>query len=689
MKSYPGITSEQANELLQEISQSVFMAGNYPEALQKTTVHLSDLLSPMYAECRSKPAKSAFWDISCRFTTSTEIRIPERQYESAHSFSEFLKPSLEVIDEVWITRQPGLNDPAIPEEVRQAPEFSILNLHFAFDSGRNDLFRFFFDLPAEDLDKLRRKLSKYLPVLKKILQKKYEGKLIHDSENRYKRLFDEDLNPSFITSPDGAVKDCNKAFIDLFGFKTKKAALQSSFDDRFINFMHQVYFWETIQRGEQINNYEMPASTVSGQSIHTILKATGSYDRESKLLEVVGYIQDITDRKEVEVALRKSEERYRSLIETTNDWIWEVDENFDFTYSSLKIQTILGYDLNAVLGHSIFTLISASTREVVEKQFTELALEQKAFVGTELSFEDSSGEVVIFETSGIPLFTNNGIFQGYRGIAKDITERKKTEQQISRMNDELENKVIERTKMLRIANKELEAFSYSVSHDLRAPLRSIDGFSQALIEDYADSLDKTAMNYLSRVRSAAQRMSTLIDDMIKLAKVSRTELARKQINLSAIARSVADSLLEQSPDREARFIIEPDLTVIGDENLMKVVLQNLVENAWKFTSQEPETHIEIGSEKIDGETAYFVRDNGAGFDMNYAKKLFTPFQRLHKQSDFPGTGIGLSTVQRIIHRHLGKVWAEGEVGKGAVFYFTLEPDSGNQLDIKQGTNSDD
>jgi light-regulated signal transduction histidine kinase (bacteriophytochrome) len=316
----------------------------------------------------------------------------------------------------------------------------------------------------------------------------------------------------------------------------------------------------------------------------------------------------------------------------------------------------------------------------VEKELTDLAVRQEAFVGVEQYFEDSEGNTAIFETSGVPLFTNNGIFKGYRGISKDITERKKTERQIARMNDELENKVIERTKMLRIANKELEAFSYSVSHDLRAPLRSIDGFSQALIEDYGDTLDTTATNYLSRVRSAAQRMSTLIDDMIKLAKVSRTELSKKRINLSDIAISISKSLEEMDPNRDAEFIIQPHLHVMGDENLMKVVLQNLLENSWKFTSKERTTRIEVGSKTVDHQIVYFVRDNGAGFDMNYAKKIFTPFQRLHKETDFPGTGIGLSTVQRIIHRHLGKIWAEGEPGEGAVFSFTMRTSSKQSID---------
>ncbi len=679
MNKSSGKTAVRASDLLPELTREIFLADSYHTALGETLRILNGFMAPVYSECRSKIAKSSVWIIT--HTIHGEDKGSEAFVNGlSGSGSEFYKPSLEVIDEVWIADHRMTDDATLPEFLRQNEFLVSICLQVAFGSGRNDLIRFFYTEESKKIAKLKRDLSKLLPSVKQLLRQKYSVKEMRNSEQRYRTLFMEDLNPSFITSPDGSVKECNQAFISLFGFKSKKAALQSNFNDRFTNYMHQVFFWESLQQKEQINNHEMPASTVTGQNVHTILKATGSYDQNSNLTEIVGYIQDITDRKAAEVALRKSEERYRSLIETTNDWIWEIDENFCFTYSSLKVQTILGYELNNVLGSSFLDLVPTNQREEMEEEFSELAVRQEAFVGVEQYFEDSQGNIAIFETSGIPLFTNNGIFQGYRGISKDITERKKTERQIARMNDELENKVIERTKMLRIANKELEAFSYSVSHDLRAPLRSIDGFSQALIEDYGDSLDDIAMNYLSRVRSAAQRMSTLIDDMIKLAKVSRTELSKKRINLSSIARTISQSLAESEPDRKAEFIIQPNLYVLGDENLMKVALQNLLENAWKFTSKEEITHIEVGSKSIDNETVYFVRDNGAGFDMNYAKKLFAPFQRLHKETDFPGTGIGLSTVQRIIHRHLGKIWAEGDLEKGAEFCFTMRTNMKQSID---------
>jgi signal transduction histidine kinase len=224
---------------------------------------------------------------------------------------------------------------------------------------------------------------------------------------------------------------------------------------------------------------------------------------------------------------------------------------------------------------------------------------------------------------------------------------------------------------LKAANKELEAFSYSVSHDLRAPLRYIDGFSHALLEEYADKLDAQGKDYLRRVRESAQRMAALVDDLLRLSRVTRTEMRHERVDLSDLARDIASELQETQPERRAEFIIAPGIVVEGDGRLLRVVLENLLGNAWKFTQRCPGTRIEFGETQHESGRANVVRDNGAGFDMAYADKLFAPFQRLHTVEEFPGTGIGLATVQRIIHRHGGHVWAESKVGTGAAFYFTL------------------
>ena len=224
---------------------------------------------------------------------------------------------------------------------------------------------------------------------------------------------------------------------------------------------------------------------------------------------------------------------------------------------------------------------------------------------------------------------------------------------------------------LEAANRELEAFSYSVSHDLRAPLRSIDGFSRAVLEDYAALLDDEGKDYLRILRESAQKMGHLIDDMLKLSRVTRGEMSRETVDLSTIARTITGELSGATPGRQAQFVIQDGLTAVGDPRLLESALQNLIDNAWKFTRNREITRVEFGRRDQNGASCFFVRDNGVGMDMTYATKLFQPFQRLHAMADFEGTGIGLATVKRILSRHGGKVWAESEVGTGTTFYFTV------------------
>ncbi len=241
---------------------------------------------------------------------------------------------------------------------------------------------------------------------------------------------------------------------------------------------------------------------------------------------------------------------------------------------------------------------------------------------------------------------------------------------LQRMNDAL----VRQKEAMEVVNKELEAFSYSVSHDLRAPLRSIDGFSQALLEDYADTLDDEGRKYLRYVRESAQEMARLIDGLLSLSRVTRAGLRRAEVDLAALARRVVERARAADPKRRVEVSIPEGLPATGDPALLDVVLVNLIGNAWKFTSRRAVAHIEVGARSQRGRTVYFVRDDGAGFDMAHAGKLFGAFQRLHASREFEGTGIGLATVQRIVHRHGGEVWAEGEVGVGATFYFTLAPE---------------
>lgn len=256
-----------------------------------------------------------------------------------------------------------------------------------------------------------------------------------------------------------------------------------------------------------------------------------------------------------------------------------------------------------------------------------------------------------------------------QNLQAEVEQRQRAQIEINELNLQLERRVTERTAELAASNRELEAFSYSVSHDLRAPLRAMDGFSLALSEDYADKLDEEGRDYLRRIREASQRMDRLIAGMLALSRMTRSEMHPTVIDMSTLAESIACEIEKSNPNRRVKWHIAEGLTVSADPTLLRIMLENLLGNAWKFTSKHPEARIEVGS--LPREAAYFVRDDGAGFDMAYNAKLFAAFQRLHTADEFEGTGIGLATVQRIVRRHGGRIWAEAEVEKGAAFYFTL------------------
>lgn len=270
-----------------------------------------------------------------------------------------------------------------------------------------------------------------------------------------------------------------------------------------------------------------------------------------------------------------------------------------------------------------------------------------------------------------------------RRMQQEIEERKRAEQQVKQLNADLERKIQD----LKASNEELQKFSYSVSHDLRAPLRSIDGFSQALLESYEQELDETGKHYLQRVRRSSQKMGYLIDDILKLSRISRAELNITEIDLSQITRSIFEDLKRDHPERKTELYCEDGLILKADHGMMENVMQNLLDNAWKFSANNDITRIEVGSETQEGRTVYYVNDNGAGFDETYYDKLFAPFQRLHSTTEYEGTGIGLANIQRIIRRHNGEIWAQSKPGKGTTFYFYLNVEIGEENEANPKINS--
>lgn len=448
----------------------------------------------------------------------------------------------------------------------------------------------------------------------------------------------------------------------------------------------------SITTGELVTQEEISILRGDGTLGVILVNSTPIRDRQGKIIAGVVMFNDITERKQAQEELQKSYNLLEGVIEGTIDAIFVKDLQGRYVLlnsTSAKIiggtkEEIIGKDDRDFFPPEIAHILMETDQRIMttgESQILEESVPIMETIAQEnppcttLKEEKKVGEIIMMRTflsaKSVWRDAQENII-GLIGVGKDITDRKKAEQEIINLNENLERRVLERTAELEATNKELEAFSYSVSHDLRAPLRGIDGFSQALVDRYADKLDDKGQHYIQRIRAGTQRMGELIDDLLTLSRMTRSEMRRRQVDLSALAKEILAELSHAQPEREAEWAIAPGLIANGDPQLLRVVLENLLNNAWKFSSAKLHSRIEFDAIlQEEGKVAYFVRDNGAGFDMAYSNKLFGAFQRLHSTTQFPGTGIGLATVARIIHRHGGRVWAEGVVEEGATFYFTL------------------
>jgi len=402
-----------------------------------------------------------------------------------------------------------------------------------------------------------------------------------------------------------------------------------------------------------------------GYELRTYSTKKGVYrDPSGAIVGLVGIARDITERKQMEEALRKSEAELRAFFAAMTDAILVLNRYGRYLKIAPTNPRLLYQDESELLGKNFYEVFDIDKADFFVAHIQE-ALDKNQTVQVEYSLP-IAGKQVWFAASISPLSADSVVW-----VARDITEQKQAVDAIRTLNALLEQRVADRTRSLAAANKELEAFSYSVSHDLRSPLRRINGFSRILLEDYAKALDANGQHYLQRILAATERMGQMIDDLLTLSRLTRSQICYESVNLSAIAQTVIRELQAGDRHRQVQIAIDQNIIADGDPRLLQLVLENLLGNAWKYTLEQPQPLIEFGINTENNQSVYFIRDNGAGFDMAYADKLFAPFQRLHSATEFEGTGIGLATVQRIVRRHGGQVWAEAAINQGATFYFSL------------------
>lgn len=642
----------------------------------RLVVTFNDITARNQAEAALRESEARFRDIFERSTIGKALtRHDGRLIRVNRAFADMLGFSIEELQRLTLAEITHPDDIAESREcVRSVVSGERTSLRMEKRYRHRDGHWVFGDTSATLLHNIQGTPPCLIASIVDISGRKQAEVALRESEARFRNIFERSTVGQALTGRDGRLLNVNQSLADMLGFSIEELE-QVTFGD----LTHPDDVAETqkcarsLFAGERTTyRFEKRYIHRDGHIVFADVSSTLLRDDHGAPLCLIKSVVDISAQKRAEEELRFRNVILSTQQEASIDGILVVDVNGKIASSNGRFAEMWGIPSDIMESRSDERALQSVLEKLADPEaFISEVKRLYAIPGEKSRDEIALKDGRTFDRYSAPMLDADGKCFGRVWHFRDITEQKRIETALAAANSELDRRVAERTAELLVSNQELESFAYAVSHDLRAPLRGIDGWSQAVLEDCGPQLDERGRTYLATVRSETHRMAELIDGLLELSRVTRATMKRETVDLTAMAQELEASLRASQPERAVDSVIAPGMVAEGDAVLLRAVLQNLLANAWKFTGKRPRARIEVGCTSEPGRTVYHVRDDGAGFDMRYAGKLFAPFQRLHSFEEFTGTGIGLATVQRIIHRHGGKVWATAEVDQGATFYFTL------------------